>query len=203
MIEDYLMRVYTSIFSPSLTLSLLSSLGLDHLVGTNLLRAYMHGYFVDLRLYEKARSILNPFDFEDFKKSQVDAKMQKERESRISVSAKNRPKINRALADKLIQGENALTAVEDSKKNKKSKSLTSGQGTASNPLGDSRFADLFKDSEFEIDMESREYKLHHPTEVSARLCAEGEVGATEFFITLCFFTISLPRSRRYWIALMH
>jgi ribosome biogenesis protein ENP2 len=130
----------------------------------------MHGYFVDLRLYEKARSILNPFDYEDFKKSQVDAKIQKERESRISVSAKNRPKINRALADKLIHDENAASAVvadgeKESKKNKKSKSLTSGQGTASNPLGDDRFADLFKDSEFEIDMESREYKLHHPTEV--------------------------------------
>jgi ribosome biogenesis protein ENP2 len=31
----------------------LSELGLDYLVGTNLLKAYMHGYFIDLRLYEK------------------------------------------------------------------------------------------------------------------------------------------------------
>ena len=27
--------------------------GLSHLVGTNLLRAYMHGYFMDVRLYHK------------------------------------------------------------------------------------------------------------------------------------------------------
>ncbi len=30
-------------------------LGLSHLVGTNLLRAYMHGFFVDNRLYNKAK----------------------------------------------------------------------------------------------------------------------------------------------------
>lgn len=31
--------------------------GLDHLVGSSLLRAYMHGYFMDARLYRKAHSI--------------------------------------------------------------------------------------------------------------------------------------------------
>jgi len=36
----------------------LSSLGLDHLIGTNVLRAYMHGYFVDLRLYQKVEYYL-------------------------------------------------------------------------------------------------------------------------------------------------
>ena len=31
----------------------LESLELAHLIGSNVLRAYMHGYFIDLRLYEK------------------------------------------------------------------------------------------------------------------------------------------------------
>lgn len=35
---------------------LLSS-GLNHLIGTNLLRAYMHGYFMDIRLYQKVREV--------------------------------------------------------------------------------------------------------------------------------------------------
>ena len=35
----------------------LDDLGLDHLIGSNLLRAYMHGYFMDARLYRKAHSI--------------------------------------------------------------------------------------------------------------------------------------------------
>lgn len=30
-------------------------LGLSHLMGTNLLRAYMHGFFIDNRLYSKAK----------------------------------------------------------------------------------------------------------------------------------------------------
>ena len=31
----------------------LANLGLSHLIGTNLLRAYMHGFFIDIRLYHK------------------------------------------------------------------------------------------------------------------------------------------------------
>ena len=31
------------------------AVGLSHLVGTNMLRAYMHGYFMDIQLYRKAR----------------------------------------------------------------------------------------------------------------------------------------------------
>jgi len=30
-----------------------NSLGLDGQIGTNILRPYMHGFFIDLRLYEK------------------------------------------------------------------------------------------------------------------------------------------------------
>jgi len=35
------------------------------LIGTNLLRAYMHGFFMDVRLYNKAKDIANPFAFEE------------------------------------------------------------------------------------------------------------------------------------------
>ena len=31
----------------------LENLGLTHLIGSTLLRAYMHGYFMDIRLYQK------------------------------------------------------------------------------------------------------------------------------------------------------
>ena len=33
-------------------------LGLSHLMGTNLLRAYMHGYFIDMRLYHKVTMVI-------------------------------------------------------------------------------------------------------------------------------------------------
>lgn len=35
----------------------LETLGLKHLVGTSLLRAYMHGFFIDQRLYGKAKRL--------------------------------------------------------------------------------------------------------------------------------------------------
>ena len=35
----------------------LESLGLGHLIGTNLLRSVMHGFFVDIRLYHKVRHV--------------------------------------------------------------------------------------------------------------------------------------------------
>ena len=31
----------------------LDGLGLSHLIGSKLLRAYMHGFFMDIRLYHK------------------------------------------------------------------------------------------------------------------------------------------------------
>ena len=34
-------------------------LGLSHLMGTNLLRAYMHGYFIDMRLHHKVTVIIH------------------------------------------------------------------------------------------------------------------------------------------------
>ena len=38
----------------------LEDLGLSHLIGSNLLRAYMHGFFLDMRLYHKVCMHMNP-----------------------------------------------------------------------------------------------------------------------------------------------
>jgi len=40
-----------------LTLKELDTLGLSHLIGSDLLRAYMHGYFMDIRLYNQVNYI--------------------------------------------------------------------------------------------------------------------------------------------------
>jgi hypothetical protein len=37
----------------------LEALGLSQYIGTNLLRAYMHGFFVDIRLYRKVSGRLS------------------------------------------------------------------------------------------------------------------------------------------------
>lgn len=63
-------------------------LGLTHLVGTPLLRAYMHGFFIDNRLYGKARAIADPFAYDAYRAKRVAAKLEEERRSRISLVKK-------------------------------------------------------------------------------------------------------------------
>lgn len=74
------------------TRSDLTRLGLDHLLGTALLRAYMHGFFIDARLYSKASSAVQPFAYEQYRAQRVAAKLEEERQSRISV-VKKLPKV--------------------------------------------------------------------------------------------------------------
>ncbi|XP_053602555.1 nucleolar protein 10 isoform X2 [Plodia interpunctella] len=121
----------------------LESLGLDHLLGTNLLRAYMHGYFVDVRLYKRAKSIADPFAFEEYKKQKIREKIQQERPSRLKVDD-NLPKVNRELASRLLD--------TDSRKKK----------VSSNLLKDDRFKALFENPDFEVDKQAEEYRLLNP-----------------------------------------
>lgn len=51
--ESEIMTVYDDY--KFITREELDDLGLEHLVGSKLLRAYMHGFFMDARLYRKAR----------------------------------------------------------------------------------------------------------------------------------------------------
>ena len=81
----------------------LSDLGLDHLIGTNLLRAYMHGFFIDIRLYHKAKSVSDPFAYQEYKKKKIKEKLESERADRVSVIRKNQlPLVNRDLAQRLM-----------------------------------------------------------------------------------------------------
>ena len=46
----------------------LAELGLENLVGSEALKAYMHGYFVDNKLYQRAKAVANPSLYEDYRK---------------------------------------------------------------------------------------------------------------------------------------
>ena len=93
----------------------LDSLGLSNLVGTNVLRAYMHGYFMDIRLYTKAKLITEPFNFEEFKQRKIKEKLDKDRENRTRVINKL-PQVNSELAKRLIEDKQS-----NDPKNKKNK----------------------------------------------------------------------------------
>jgi len=125
----------------------LDDLGLDNLRGTNCVKAYMHGFFIDVRLYHKAKSIVEPFAYQEYRKNKIRSKIEEERESRVKLN--KMPKVNKMLATKLIGG--------------KSKTVASlSESEIANPLADDRFASMFMDRDFEIDVESEEYRLLNP-----------------------------------------
>lgn len=123
----------------------LSNLGLEHLIGTNLLRAYMHGYFVDVRLYRKAKSAMDPFEFETYRKKKIREVIEQDRAKR-TVPVNKLPKVNQDLALKLMN---------DQMKGKK-------KNDASGLLSDDRFKSLFEKPEFEVDKNADEYRLLNP-----------------------------------------
>ncbi|CAI7990527.1 Nucleolar protein 10 [Geodia barretti] len=131
------------------TSSDLDTLGLSHLVGTNLLRGYMHGYFMDIRLYHKAKAVSQPFAYREYRKEKIRQKIDEQRASR--VKEKKVLRVNSELAKRLM---------EDTKKTVKD---------VSNPLGDNRFAAMFSDANFQIDEESEEFRAVHPVLAKAKL----------------------------------
>lgn len=133
-----------------LTLPELRELSLAHLVGkSNLLRPYMHGYFVASKLYDQARLIANPFVWEEERARRVKDKIERERESRIR--GKKKVKVNQRMVDKLLKKQENREEVD----------------TAAGILGEDRFGKMFEDEEFKVDETSHEFRLINPSEAAA------------------------------------
>uniref|UniRef100_A0A6I8QMG9 Nucleolar protein 10 n=1 Tax=Xenopus tropicalis TaxID=8364 RepID=A0A6I8QMG9_XENTR len=126
----------------------LDELGLSHLIGSPLLRAYMHGFFMDIRLYHKVKAMVNPFAYEEYKKEKIRQKIEEARAQRVQI--KKLPKVNKELALKLYEEEEEL-----SQKKKKQKKMP-------NILSDDRFKVMFENPDFQVDQESEEYRLLNP-----------------------------------------
>ncbi|CAD7085887.1 unnamed protein product [Hermetia illucens] len=123
----------------------LEELNLDNLIGTNLLRAYMHGYFIDVRLYNKAKAAAEPFAFEKYRKEKIRQQIEAQRPSRLQLNS-DLPKVNQELALKII-------SEQDSSKKPKN---------APNLLEDSRFKTMFENPDFAIDKNAAEFKMLAP-----------------------------------------
>lgn len=157
-----------------LTTKQLETLNLSHLVGTtSLLRPYMHGFFVAQRLYEEAKLISNPFVWEEERNKRVKEKINAERESRIRGNKKIEAKVNRRLAERMID-----RAEKNEKRHAKRKLENDGGNEGDNVvysrgaeakkdsvglLNDPRFAKLFNDENFAIDERSKEFQLLNPS----------------------------------------
>src|SRR3989338_787525 len=48
----------------------------------------MHGYFMDIRLYQKIQQLENPFAYEEYRKQKIQEKIKKQLENRIALRRK-------------------------------------------------------------------------------------------------------------------
>ncbi|CAO2831618.1 unnamed protein product [Amaranthus hypochondriacus] len=135
----------------------LERLNLTNLIGTNLLVATLHGFFINHKLYKKAKSIADPFDYDAYIEKQKKEKLEKLQRERITIK-RRLPKVNRGLANAILENEEAAND-EDADRKKTSKKK---KGLSSDILKDERFADMFQKPEFEIDENSEEYLALHP-----------------------------------------
>jgi ribosome biogenesis protein ENP2 len=153
----------------------LESIGLSNLIGTNVLRAYMHGYFMDIRLYKKAKMVTEPFSFDEFKNRKVKEKLDKEKENRVKI-VKKLPQVNSELAKRLIEEKDT-----DYTKSKKKKPI------ANTIMEDKRFNRLFTDQDFQIDPNSEEFRLLNPVVQKANEKRLKKSMVLHFFvIAFCF-----------------
>jgi ribosome biogenesis protein ENP2 len=112
------------------------------MLGTNLLRAYMHGFFIDHRLYAKAKAVADPFAYEEYRQQRIREKLDAARAARITVK-KKLPKVNQELAARLLTAGDPDTGYEQTdeaavKAGRKKK-------LGANLLKDERFSAMFKD----------------------------------------------------------
>ena len=171
-----------------LTPAQLRMLNLDHLVGkTNLLRPYMHGFFVAHGLYEEARLIANPTTWEEERAKRVQAKIDKERESRIRGKKKITAKVNRKFLERILERE------EKNERRRAQRVLAQGGDeaaaaeaatTAPAEVGgkglfpDARFARMFQEEDFAVDETSREFQSLNPSTQTAASNLDREKGLT-------------------------
>lgn len=122
-----------------------NKLNIKHLVGSKVLRAYMHGYFINTELYDKVALISNPNAFKDEREREIRRRIEKERESRIRTSGavqKPKIKVNKNLVEKLSQKR--------------------GDSMVNKVIEDDRFKEMFEDEDFQVDEESYDYKQLNP-----------------------------------------
>ncbi|OMO65302.1 pre-rRNA-processing protein ESF1 [Corchorus olitorius] len=142
----------------------LEKLNLTNLIGTNLLRAYMHGFFIDYRLYKKAKALADPFAYETYIEQRKQEKLEAERRNRITIKRKlPKVKVNQDLAERILENEEAENEKIDTDGNETKKTSKKKKGALSTEIfKDDRFAQMFENKDFEIDDQSQEYLALHP-----------------------------------------
>lgn len=124
-----------------LTMTDLEQLGATNLIGTNFIKTYMHGYFMDWKLYKKLKSVSDPFAYDKYLEERKQEKFNKLFGERIVLNRNKKVKVNNKLLEDIDN-----------------KDKQDGPGLIQNVVNDSRFEKLFKDKNFEIDFASEHFK---------------------------------------------
>lgn len=110
----------------------------------------------------------------------------------FSVFLQKLPKVNKELAEKLLDAEESILA----KKTEKRAGLTL--------LKDDRFSAMFKNPDFQIEKESEEYKLLNPVvskldkakkKKQDKLAAQFEEVDVSVFLVLAFLVFDIPANK--------
>lgn len=111
-----------------LTYKDLEAIDAVNLIGTKLLKQYMHGYFMEWKIYKNLKALAEPFAYDKYLEDSKKQKFDKLTEERIRFKGGKKYQVNEKLA----------TQFEIDNTNK-------------TLLSDPRFEKLFKDKNFEID----------------------------------------------------
>lgn len=145
----------------------------------------MHGFFMDLRLYSKAKTLANPFAYAEYRQKLINDKLEKERESRIRTVNKGGAKaktttpggekitVNKELVERLQSREEKEKEKERRKRKHTEDEEQQGGNVADTAeaappqqpslLTDDRFSTLFTNPDFAIDESSKEFAMLNPS----------------------------------------
>ena len=136
-----------------LTKNDLEKINASHLVGSKLLKPYMHGYFMSHKQYLKLKEVSDPFAYDKYRKNKISEKLEELRENRI-VFQRTLPKVNSKFMEDVLN--------TDMKRSKKAQRSKQKDEMTKDLLEDERFGKMYKDRDFQIDMNSEAYKQNKP-----------------------------------------
>lgn len=122
----------------------LEQLSAEDLIGSKFLKPYMHGYFMEVKMFQKLKMASEPFAYEEYRKKKIAEKVASKRKMRVTP---RQPKVaaNENLHKKL------LTDVDDGGDALASQKGKKAADKASALLADARFGQLFSNPDFEIE----------------------------------------------------
>jgi ribosome biogenesis protein ENP2 len=118
------------------------------LIGSKLVKPYMHGFLMHYKLFQKLEAAADPFAFEKYRKERVTKRLEEKMANRISL--KGAGGVNSEFRTML--------------KKKSAKNWKDGGAEFDTELGEKgRFEAIFKDPRFKIDVQSEEFMRNNPS----------------------------------------